>query len=153
MALGYEDVVDSIRQFHAMFPRPGIEDLVGLLSPLEGPLDAGQRGQPWPIADAPGVYFVFDQERRLEYVGKSGADMRVRRHGAGRSGYIAFLALPRDRWFEAAAIESYLVRRLTPPKNRNERTDRREERKRALEFARQNPGAFEQFRQGRSRGV
>lgn len=87
--------------------------------------------QEWPNNKRSGVYFVFDVNRELLYVGK--ADVIGRRlsdYFKGRtickvvhSGwlkqphYILTIAMPADTWFEHLSLEAYLIQELRPINN------------------------------------
>jgi len=95
------------------------------------------RSNPWPHANRAGVYFIFGDTGNLLYVGKAsrgsiGARLdeyfgyekltkgcRIIEPQAWRERprYVAALAVPEDMWFEAAALEEFLIRELQPPLN------------------------------------
>lgn len=129
MGATYDDVDRAVREFHEKFPRPGIDDLPERLhrQRLQAPL----RGrQTWPLDRVPGVYFLFPEDGYLHYVGSSD-DIKQRLHGRSREKgkwpaivSLAFLPLPDAHWFEARAIEAYLLRKLDPPGNKAGKEDR-----------------------------
>jgi hypothetical protein len=135
-ANGYEKAKDAISIFNQLFPRPGI-NLVNNLSSLCNLKDPEQWKNPWPNSSAPGVYFIFDDQIDLLYVGLATDNIgkRLSAHIPGSStkelkqpewvkkldkevGYVASLWLPEDMWFEGLAIEAYLIRKLRPPENK-----------------------------------
>lgn len=84
---GYEKTKDAIRKFNARFPRPGITDLVEKLSTIFNPRDPDQWKNPWPNAGAPGVYFIFDDQGDILYIGMAtdNIGMRLSKHIKGGS--------------------------------------------------------------------
>ena len=85
----------------------------------------------WPLAERAGVYFIYDQDFKLLYVGKAWKfGPRLAQHfGSKISGcmilgrwsnrprYVINVAVPRDMAFEAAALEAFLIYGLKPEDN------------------------------------
>lgn len=89
---------------------------------------------PWPNAAAPGVYFLFDAEVKLLYIGKSALlGKRLSDYFGYEAGRGSRCKLVSDQWtappaylatvavqftFEAPSLEEYLISRLSPPNNK-----------------------------------
>jgi excinuclease UvrABC nuclease subunit len=87
----------------------------------------------WPFADRPGVYLMFGGKLQLLFVGKTwtlghrltayfcwsagrGSPCRIIHTGwKTRPMFIATIAV--TEWFEAAALEAYLVAKVHPEEN------------------------------------
>jgi excinuclease UvrABC nuclease subunit len=76
-------------------------------------------------ANEPCVYFFFNQEGELLYIGKAEVlGFRMGSHFQGKNSKwrevaktIGILPVPRDSWFEILAIEAYLIGLLKPSGN------------------------------------
>jgi hypothetical protein len=122
-----EELCAVLNQFNSDFPRPemGVLHLSNIAKVTEA------RGR-YPNHDKPGVYVFLNANRQLTYVGKATYDetigTRLRKHyyadGRPMSSYaqdavfVASIPFPKDRSFEGAALEEYLILRLSPPRNR-----------------------------------
>jgi hypothetical protein len=91
----------------------------------------------WPSASESGVYFVFDAELQVLYIGKAsmnssiGARLstyfgpgpnkeciaRKKEHWNGTPRYVAVISMQPDFRFEAPALEEYLITKLQPIDN------------------------------------
>ncbi|CAM2163214.1 GIY-YIG domain-containing protein [Burkholderia cepacia] len=124
------DVESALSEFNKAFPRPNVGD-ISLSSSFRVVDDfAASR---FPNAASAGVYLVFDSNDHLLYVGKAdGLGARLGSHfgwNADRTAghvknaklseayAVRTIALPSESWFEAAAIEAFLIRRLGPSLN------------------------------------
>lgn len=90
---------------------------------------------PWPFGDRAGVYFVFDRDMKLLYIGKAsmnscmGARLSswfygpvtgtcsVQGQWSNEPFFVQTLAMPENMRFEAPALEEYLIDCLHPPEN------------------------------------
>lgn len=124
------DVESAISEFNREFPRPKM-GAVALSSPFYVVDDFAIAD--FPNAAAAGVYFVFDRDDNLLYIGKAdGLGSRLGSHfgwsedkTTGRVKNAKFnaahavrtIGLPDESRFEAAAIEAFLIRRLDPSLN------------------------------------
>lgn len=122
----YNELKKVIQEFNAKLPRPNLTLILGELSPIV-------TKEKWQNADAHGIYFLFDQNNILQYIGKASAsksdigkriggrffstDCRFREPKFQYVTQIATIALPNDRIFEASSIEEYLIGRMKPPLN------------------------------------
>jgi excinuclease UvrABC nuclease subunit len=121
----YIELKEFIDKFNADFPRPDLKIILEELSPIV-------TKQMWQNADKPGLYFLFDQNQTLQYIGKAsfGSNIGVRIGERFSSKdcrclvpkfeavhLLATIALPRHRAFEAPAIEEYLIAGMKPPLN------------------------------------
>ena len=114
----------ELRGMYALFPEEGLADFV----------ESGW-GDPFPNADSKGVYLIFGRTGMLLYVGKAsmGATLggRLGTHFAGtkecrllshdwteRPAFVATIAVPEGMSFEAAALEEYLIKCLSPGDNK-----------------------------------
>ncbi len=125
-----EMLQQALDVFNRDFPRPGMDKVLLSLPFYDLQVDWPKQ---FPNAESPGVYFLFDDQQLLVYVGKAsfsnligyrlGARVvydeqrrarLVPRWEAAKVRYIATIALPAEHAFEAAAIEEYLVTTLEP---------------------------------------
>lgn len=136
-----DSVHEAIRFYNADFRHPklkplAVSDLYALFpDELSVPHTGPKWPDPWPNADGPGVYLVFARNMELVYVGKSTSSLNVRvssyfrysRDGTRRCElkwewrhtpcYIAIIAVDKDKFFEASALEEYLIDRMQPLEN------------------------------------
>ncbi|WP_143748219.1 GIY-YIG nuclease family protein [Burkholderia sp. JKS000303] len=124
------DVDAAITEFNRDFPRPKMGAIV--LSLPYHIVDDFAFGS-FPNSAAAGVYLVFDREDRLLYIGKAdGLGKRLGAHFGWNpdrtAGFVKnpklenahavrTIGLPAESWFEAAAIEALLIRKLDPDLN------------------------------------
>jgi len=121
----YSDLKEAIDKFNADFPRPDLKIILEELSPIV-------TKQMWQNADKPGLYFLFDQDQTLQYIGKasfgSNIGVRIGERFSTKDyrclvpkfeavNLLTTIALPRDRAFEASAIEEFLIADMKPPLN------------------------------------
>jgi hypothetical protein len=89
----------------------------------------------WPMAEKPGVYFFFDDDLQLLYVGKASMNNTLGARLSSYCGYAAdrscqlkhswsrkprfvtVIGLNDDLRFEAPALEEFLIMRLKPVEN------------------------------------
>jgi len=83
----------------------------------------------WPSNGKPGVYVFLDSDKFITYIGKAsdniGSRLSARFYVSWESKakessdckYITTIPLPEDVWFEAPAIEEYLLRMLKTKHN------------------------------------
>ncbi|MGD9852470.1 MAG: GIY-YIG nuclease family protein [Nitrospirales bacterium] len=89
----------------------------------------------WPNSDQPGVYLILNEKLELLYVGKAsmrnvmGVRLSSYFNGSakgpckicpgwqGEPRYLFTIGMPKETSFEAAALEEYLIRELSPPEN------------------------------------
>lgn len=115
----------AVDEFNNNYPRPQLNLVLNPLAPVN-------TMEMWQNADKKGVYFLFDSDSRLQYIGKasfnssigyrigtrfSSKDCRCLDDRFSSVSMLATIALPDERAFEAAAIEEYLISRLQPPLN------------------------------------
>lgn len=123
--VNYNELKEVIDQFNRELPRPNLTLVLGELSPIK-------TKQMWQNADKAGIYFLFDQNENLQYIGKAsfGSNIGVRIGTRFSSKdcrcfdskfeiitQVATIALPDDRVFEVPSIEEYLIGNLRPPLN------------------------------------
>jgi hypothetical protein len=136
-----EAVKDALREFKAKYRRDDFPDLEpsGLYA-LHGDETRGVASdwdKEWPNSRATGVYFIFESEFLLLYIGKASMNdyigVRLSEHlpsdkttkeckivGWGKEQqpmYVVTVAIPQDIKFEAAALEEYLIGKLSPVYN------------------------------------
>jgi len=133
------DVELAVRNLNQAYPRPGIGPLE-LSSPFY--LDRQYPDDYWPHRrdwgqgpggwDVAGVYLFFDHSGALLYVGKT-YNLAKRLSGYFKQGpnreavptseksrgvsFVRVISLPKGHGFEAAAVESFLIQELAPPRN------------------------------------
>ncbi len=121
-----EDLENLLKEFNSKHPRPhGAVEMTELLD-----ISIMERAQ-WPSNDKPGVYIFLDSEKYINYIGKASSNIGSRlvaRFNVTRwkpkvpeaegCHYITTIPLPVDAFFEAPAIEEYLLRFLTTKSNR-----------------------------------
>lgn len=121
----YSDLKGAIDKFNAAFPRPNLLIALEDLSPIV-------TKEMWQNADKPGLYFLFDENLTLQYIGKasfgsnigvrigerfSSKDCRCMNPKFETVKFLATIALPRDRAFEASSIEEFLIVQIKSPLN------------------------------------
>lgn len=89
----------------------------------------------FPGYDRSGVYALLDKNKTVRYIGKSSTNLGRRlgsyfkrsddrRKGIARHAelkrirYIVTAPMPKNHFFEASAIEEFLIRKLNPPLNK-----------------------------------
>lgn len=128
----YENVIKAVETFDRAYKRPAIDDLPSKLTYVIFENSAewerlwSDGGALRMHAEDPCVYFFFDDNKELLYIGK--ADIlgkRFYQHFSqtnaewnGKVNNLAILPLPKESWFETFAIEAYLIRELKPPCNK-----------------------------------
>ncbi|MDO6639742.1 hypothetical protein Q4557_07180 [Shewanella sp. 5_MG-2023] len=120
----YSQVKKLVSEFEVNYPRSCRVDL-DILSPID-------TMEMWQNADRAGVYFLFDKNDGLQYIGKAsmsssiGARIGVRFSSKNNScvdltfsdvTQIATIPMDDGHEFEAPAIEEYFIKLLTPPLN------------------------------------
>ncbi len=122
------DLESAISDLNTRYPRPGIPAL-SLSDEFLIPEDCVE-GR-FPNADLPGVYAFLDHNQELLYIGSSiGLGRRLGDGYIGRVGEIKdakikgakslrTIGVPKEHFFEAMAIEAFLIRELAPPRNTN----------------------------------
>jgi hypothetical protein len=128
------DLRIAIAEFNAEFPRPKMAPLE-----LQGPYDVSKDFcNPYPNADMPGVYVILHNDGSILRIGKascmstitsrlsgyfkwgvSGTEGVHKHQGYEEARIIYTIGVPKDRAFEAPAIEEFLIGRLLPRYNRN----------------------------------
>ncbi len=138
-----EDVKRMIERFEAVYRGANLEKFEqGPLYDLfpekvPRPFDC-ERGWPqtWPSNGKPGVYVFLDDHLEILYIGKSSANSTVSarlasycEYGTNRTchlkhktwkkspSYVWIVGVPNETWFEAAALEEYLIRNLSTAEN------------------------------------
>ena len=123
--VNYETLKSVIGHFNDNYPRPNLNLTLESLSPI---ITNGM----WQNADRAGLYFFFNKDQVLQYIGKAsfGSNIGVRigarfsckdcrcidqRFSSVTS--LATIVLPNDRIFEASSIEEFLIKELQPPLN------------------------------------
>jgi hypothetical protein len=137
----YAEVQKAILAFHEQWRRPGIEDLPARLrlvhfkDPVEWARLWAEDGELQKHSRKAGVYSFFDTDKNLLYVGSArviGHRLYQHFHVPGspplrplpewveqeKVQYVAILDVPDVCWFEALAIEAYLIEALSPPRNK-----------------------------------
>ena len=120
-------LVIVLDEFNEAFPRHGFRVLIS------EKYDIGRDWKKtWPSNEKPGVYVLIDESLYVQYIGKASNNIGARLNSHKTSGllnkdidknplhirYIWTIAVPDESFFEASAIEEYLIRRLNPPLNR-----------------------------------
>ncbi|NUY04360.1 GIY-YIG nuclease family protein [Paraburkholderia youngii] len=119
------DVESAISEFNREFPRPKLGPPFSIVDDYVS--------SSFPNAASAGVYFIFDRDDNLLYIGKAdGLGARLGSHfgwntdrTAGRvknqkllaAHAVRTIGLPDESRFEAPAIEAFLIRRLDPTLN------------------------------------
>ena len=131
------EVKEAIKEFDNKFKRPGIECLVSCFhsTPVSDDNWASlwaDRGLLRTYTDEPCVYFFFNENEELQYIGKAEVlGYRMGSHFAKDSKWrdivkkVGVLPVPRKSWFEILAIEAYLIDLLQPPENSLGKNSRR----------------------------
>jgi excinuclease UvrABC nuclease subunit len=124
----HTDLQIALEQFNRDYPRPNIEPLE-----LTPPLDIISAPKAsWPSNEHPGVYLLMNAEMEILYVGKASCSSIIgaalQQHFNARwqpiddksrgCRYVTTIALPKDRHFEAPAIEEFMIKELDPPRNK-----------------------------------
>ena len=136
MTRSLADVRVEVANFNNAFPRPGMEPLE--LSEAFSIPEDWRPGSSYPNSALPGAYFFFGPNQELLYIGSTvGLGQRIGNEYVGRKGVLKTkkftgrkvvlgkaktlrtIGVPVDRFFEAMAIEAFLIRRLQPPGNTN----------------------------------
>jgi hypothetical protein len=133
-------VTDALREFKAKYRRTDFPDLEpsGLyaLYPDEAKGVSSDWDEEWPSSKDAGVYLIFDSGLLLLYIGKASMNdcigVRLSEHlpcdkitkkcnvdgwSHEKPMYVATVAVPTDIKFEAAALEEYLIGKLSPSYN------------------------------------
>ena len=138
-----EDLRRALAWYVENFRKPGlrkleISDLYDLFPPSYDEKAPKQWPAPWPNNDSAGVYFVFDENQLLVYIGKSSmsssvgfrlsayfgfdAERRCRiKHPQSWNGtprYVATIGMEKKYRFEAPALEEYLIAELDTTDNK-----------------------------------
>jgi len=128
------DLKIAVKEFNKHFPRPDMSPLK-----LSGKYDIRvDYSEPFPHAERPGVYIIFNTDNEVLRIGKvsckntlgnrlsayykwgQGDSEGVGRHeGYGDAKLIRVIGFPNDRAFEAPALEEFLIGKLNPPYNTN----------------------------------
>lgn len=133
-------------------PRPvpslsGLYDLFPESPTMDARLMPAHRwNEQWEYSEAPGVYVMFDANGKCLYVGtawKLGNRLgRYFKYEGGRCAikpdckvaqwdnkprYVATVGVPAEVWFEAAALEQYLIEKLKPCYNVRKRLTENDE--------------------------
>jgi hypothetical protein len=127
-----KELQETLENFDQSFPRPGVANLPSRLKQVKFTYEQG-----WPelwsdggvlraYAEDPCVYFFFNEEEELMYIGSTrNLGKRFKQHfdvkGAkwkDQTRNLAILPLKNDSWFEILAIEAYLIQELNPPQNK-----------------------------------
>lgn len=138
-------VASAIHDYHERYRHPSLPVPVvsGLYSlrPTEypGANDSLCWPAPWPNADRPGIYLMFDSESQLLYIGKAAAlGHRVGTYFRYASDGSKSCAVFHTSWskqpyfivtvaltekFEPPSLEEYLIRIFNPPDNKTWTTD------------------------------
>ena len=125
------DFQEALGRFQKLFPRPGVPDLLSRLKFVEFSYKQdwsrlwSDGGVLQTHADDPCVYFFFDSAKQLIYIGETRIlGKRFYQHfdqknakWSDRTNNLAILPLPKENWFETAAIERYLIQQLQPQGN------------------------------------
>lgn len=130
------DIMLVLDEFNQKYPRPNMGELE-----IKGPYDIGREfSNPYPNGHLPGVYVIIDRKGLVLRIGKASCNSTITSRlgsyfkwgdsdseGVHKfSGYeeariIYSIGIPKDRAFEAPAVEEFLVERMKPPYNRNGR--------------------------------
>ena len=137
-----KELNEALSWYIENFRKPGLpdlqlSDLYDLFPPSHDDSVLTQWPASWPNANSAGVYFIFDADRLLVYIGKSsmnsavgyrlssyfGSDenrkCRVKhpQSWTGKPRYIATIGMSPEYRFEAPALEEYLIARLPTTDN------------------------------------
>jgi len=130
-----EDVQRELDNYKKQYRRADFPDLklspLYALCPDEARSVPSDWGKEWPNSNNAGLYFIFDRDYQLLYVGKASMDhcigdrlsahfpndkatetCRLARWNKEQPMYIATVGVPKDIRFEAAALEEYLIDKL-----------------------------------------
>jgi len=122
----YQHLQSVINEFNEKYPRPNLILKLENLSPID-------TKEMWQNADVAGLYFLFDENEILQYIGKasfnsnigvrigerfSGKDCRCLKTKFSSVTHLATIVLPEERIFEVSSIEEFLICELQPPLNK-----------------------------------
>ena len=133
-------IEEALQQFRDEYRRPTLPDwergaLLALFSENPPRRAAKTWADPWPFGDRTGVYFVFNRDMKLLYIGKasmyscmgarlsswfygpSSGTCSVQGKWSDEPFFVQTLAMPPGMAFEAPALEEFLISRLSPPDN------------------------------------
>lgn len=123
--LNYDELKIKIDHFNNEYPRPNLSLELEELSPIVTEIM-------WQNADKSGIYFLFNENKILQYIGKASFNSNIGRQiGVKFSSkdcrclidkfkscsLLATIPLPPERAFEASSIEEYLITRIKPKLN------------------------------------
>jgi hypothetical protein len=123
--VNYAFLKSFVDEFNRKYPRHNLVLSLEALSPII-------TKQMWQNANRAGLYFLFDENEVLQYIGKAsfGSNIGVRIGERFSSKdcrclipkfssvtLLATIALPEERIFEASSIEEYFIGELQPPLN------------------------------------
>lgn len=131
---GISELRLALEQFNLNFPRPNM----GALE-LQGPYDISiDFCTAYPNAYLPGVYIIFHRNGSILRIGKASCNNTItsrlscyfkwgtldseglHKHPGYEEARIVYtIGIPKDRAFEAPAVEEYLIGQLNPPYNIN----------------------------------
>jgi hypothetical protein len=119
------DLKFFIKEFNKNHPRPhGEIDMTPLLD-----ISIMKHAQ-WPSNELPGVYIFLDSEKNITYIGKASTNIGSRlaarfdvkwnpkKEESKGCHYITTIPLPSDAYFEAPAIEEYLLKNIKTRSNK-----------------------------------
>lgn len=137
------DLEEALTWYIENFRKPGLpdlklSDLYDLFPPSPDDSLLTQWPAPWPNVNSAGVYFVFDANRLLVYIGKSSMNSSVGfrlssyfgfdenwkcrlkhpQSWIGKPRYVTTIGMDPEFCFEAPALEEYLIARLPTTDNR-----------------------------------
>ncbi|GAB6081909.1 hypothetical protein JCM30471_08230 [Desulfuromonas carbonis] len=132
MSIKLTDLEAKVEELNQKYPRPNMPPLA--LSEFVWVRD---QSVSWPNCGQAGVYFLFDENKELLYIGKTSCNSNIgRRIGAHFScdgsprlewltnvKFVKSIGLPEGRGFEAPAIEEFLIQALNPILNVSGRTE------------------------------
>jgi hypothetical protein len=137
MVVGVDDIREALVNYHKEWRHPrltplhvsGIYDLFPNRPTTFNVQHRWHQKEAWPNADFPGVYFVFDANLNLLYVGQSskmgrrlsqwfkGSVHCDHIHGSWKTDPRFVATVPVARHFEALALEGHLIDLYGPPEN------------------------------------
>jgi len=124
-----EKLIVAIEEMNRLHPRPNFE--IKLTEPFDtnNPWDHSS----WPNNALPGVYIFTSSDREVQYIGKASRGIGSRLNAYWRKGklgeteskswksescrFIYTIGIPKECWFEASAIEAFLISKVQPPRN------------------------------------
>ncbi len=127
----FDDLKKAVDDLNTKYPRPNLPadnpdlQLTEILDIVKNPEAS------WPSNRSAGIYVLMDADQNLLYIGKASCsnviggrlnkwfDARWKPMSTQSEGtrYITTIALPPDHAFEAAAIEEFLLKRLSTKNN------------------------------------